>query len=82
MASPHPALPRGTRINGGVKGSLKQVLYGPSSRSDGTANLLGALEVSMGMVGAYNIRDFQEKAKVIIAPSVKTEGKYYQLGMA
>lgn len=72
MASPHPALPRGTRIKVGIKGSLKQVLYGPSSRSDGTENLLGALEVSMGMVGAYNIRDFQEKAKVIIAPSVKT----------
>jgi IMP dehydrogenase len=81
MASPHPALPRGTRIKVGTNGSLEQVLYGPSSRSDGTSNLLGALEVCMGMVGAYTIRDFQEKSKVIIAPSVKTEGKYYQLGM-
>ena len=81
MASPHPALPRGTRIKVGVKGPLRQVLYGPSSRSDGTENLLGALQVSMGMVGAFNIRDFQDKAEVMIAPSVKTEGKHYQRGL-
>ena len=81
MASPHPALPRGTRIRAGVKGPLRQLLYGPSSRSDGTENLLGALEASMGMVGAFSIGDFQDKAEVIIAPSVKTEGKHYQLGL-
>ncbi len=81
MASPHPVLPRGTRVKVGVKGSLEQILYGPSSRSDGTQNLLGALAVSMGMVGAFNIREFQQKSEVRIAPAVKTEGKYYQLGM-
>ena len=81
MASPHPVLPRGTRVKVGVKGSLEQILYGPSSRSDGTQNLLGALAVSMGMVGAFNIREFQQKSDVRIAPAVKTEGKYYQLGM-
>ena len=81
MASPHPALPRGTRIKVGVKGPLKQVLFGPSSRPDGTENLLGALKVCMGMVGAFNIRDFQDNAEVIVAPSVKTEGKHYQLGL-
>ena len=81
MASPHPVLPRGTRVKVGVKGSLKQILYGPSSRSDGTQNLLGALSVSMGMVGAFNLREFQLKSDVRIAPAVKTEGKYYQLGM-
>ena len=80
MASPHPVLPRGTRVKVGVKGSLEQILYGPSSRSDGTQNLLGALAVSMGMVGAFNIREFQQKSDVRIAPAVKTEGKYYQLG--
>ena len=81
MASPHPALPRGTRIKTGRKGSLSEILYGPSSRSDGTANLMGALQASMGMVGAASIRDFQDKAEVIIAPSVKTEGKHFQLGL-
>ena len=63
------------------KGTLEQILYGPSSTSDGTQNLLGALSVSMGMVGAFNIREFQQKSDVRFAPAVKTEGKYYQLGM-
>jgi IMP dehydrogenase len=81
MATPHPALPRGTRVEVGVNGSLERILYGPTSKSDGTQNLLGALEVCMGMVGAFNIRDFQDKAEVMIAPSIKTEGKYYQLGL-
>ena len=81
MASPHPVLPRGTRVKVGVKGSLKQILYGPSSRSDGTQNLLGALSVSMGMVGAVNIREFQLNSDVRFAPAVKTEGKFYQLGL-
>ena len=81
MASPHPALPRGTRVNVGVTGSLEQVLYGPTSRTDGTQNLLGALAACMGMVGAFTIRDMH-KAEVIVAPSMKTEGKHYQLGLA
>ena len=36
MASPHPALPRGTRIEVGVKASLKEILFGPSSITNGT----------------------------------------------
>jgi IMP dehydrogenase len=80
MASPHPALPRGVRVNVGVKASLEQILFGPTSRTDGTQNLVGALEVCMGMLGAFTIRDMH-KAEVIAAPSIKTEGKHYQLGM-
>jgi len=80
MASPDPALPRGTRVKVGVKSPLKQILYGPSSRSDGTENLMGALTVCMGMVGAFTIRDMH-RAEMIVAPSIKTEGKHLQLGM-
>lgn len=80
MATPHPALPRGTRIDVGTKASLKQILLGPTSKTDGTQNLMGALEACMGMVGAFNIKDMHE-AEVVIAPSVKTEGKYFQLGL-
>ena len=80
MASPDPALPRGTRVKVGVKGPLRQVLYGPSSTSDGTENLMGALTVCMGMVGAFNIREMH-RAELIAAPSIKTEGKHYQLGL-
>ena len=43
MATPDPALPRGTRIRVGTKGTLQEVLFGPSSRTDGTMNLTGAL---------------------------------------
>ena len=80
MATPHPALPRGTRVEVGVKAPLKQILYGPTSKTDGTENLIGALEACMGMVGAFTIRDMHE-AQVVIAPSMKTEGKHYQLGL-
>ena len=80
MASPHPALPRGTRVNVGVKGTLKELFYGPSSVSNGTQNLVGALKACMGMVGALNIKDMHS-AEVVIAPSIKTEGKHYQLGL-
>ena len=78
MASPHPALPRGTRINVGTKGTLEQILFGPSGVTDGTQNLVGALRAGMGMVGALNLSEFQ-KADLLIAPAVKTEGKLYQI---
>ena len=78
MANPHPELPRGTRISVGTKGSLKEILYGPTSRTDGTQNFVGALKVAMGMCGAYTIRDLH-KAEMVIAPSIKTEGKFFQM---
>ena len=78
MASPHPALPRGTRINVGVQGTLEQVLFGPSHRTDGTQNLVGALQISMSMVGAQTIGEFHEKAELVVAPTIATEGKIFQ----
>jgi IMP dehydrogenase len=78
MANSHPELPRGTRIKVGTKGTLEQILYGPTSITNGTQNLIGALRVSMGMCGAYTIRDFH-KAEMIVAPSIKTEGKFFQM---
>ena len=78
MANPHPELPRGTRINVGAKGTLKEILYGPTSVTDGTQNLMGALKVALGMCGAMNIAEFQ-KTEMIIAPAIKTEGKIFQL---
>ena len=78
MANAHPELPRGTRINVGTKGSLQQLLHGPSSVTNGTQNLVGALRVAMGMCGAYTVRDFH-KTEMVIAPAIKTEGKHYQM---
>jgi IMP dehydrogenase len=79
MANPHPELPRGTRISVGTKGSLKQILYGPTSATNGTQNFIGALRVAMGMCGAYTVRDMH-KAEMVVAPAIKTEGKFFQLG--
>ena len=78
MANPNPELPRGTRIKVGTKGTLKQIMYGPTSVTNGTQNLVGALRVAMGMCGAYTIRDFH-KAEMVVAPSIKTEGKFFQM---
>ena len=79
MAAPHAALPRGTRVNVGVKGSLEQILYGPTSVTNGTQNLLGALQGCMSYLGAMDIREMHS-AEMVVAPAVKTEGKHYQLG--
>ncbi|MDP8299650.1 MAG: GuaB3 family IMP dehydrogenase-related protein [Candidatus Tantalella remota] len=78
MAMPHPSLPRGTRINVGTTGSLEEILYGPARMDDGTQNLVGALATSMGNLGAHNIKEMQ-KVKMIVAPSIQTEGKVYQM---
>ena len=77
MATPHTALPRGIRIKVGTVASLKQILFGPSSVTSGTQNLVTALRTSMGMCGARSIREMQQ-AEMVIAPSIKTEGKHWQ----
>jgi len=77
MATPHANLPRGTRIRVGISGSLRQILFGPATVDDGSQNLVGAITTCMGNVGAASIRQFQE-TEIIIAPSIKTEGKLFQ----
>lgn len=77
MATPDPALPRGTLVRVGIKGSLKEILFGPSTVTDGTMNLIGALRVAMGSLGVRNIREMQ-KVTIAIAPSIWTEGKQLQ----
>ena len=77
MATPHANLPRGTRIQVGITGSLEEILYGPSRLDDGSQNLVGALRTCMGSVGASNIREMQT-TEIVIAPSIKTEGKIFQ----
>ena len=78
MANAHPELPRGTRINVGTKGTLQQLMHGPSNVTNGTQNLVGALRVAMGMCGSYTVRDFHQ-TEMIVAPAIKTEGKHFQL---
>jgi IMP dehydrogenase len=77
MATPDPNLPRGTRIRTGIKGTLQEVLFGPAHVDDGSMNLVGALKSAMGVCGARTIREFQD-TQMVIAPSIKTEGKTEQ----
>ncbi len=78
MSHPHPALPRGTRINVGTTATLEQILFGPTSITDGSQNLVGALRTAMGVCGASTIKEMHQ-AQMIIAPAITTEGKFWQL---
>jgi len=78
MSHPHPALPRGTRIKVGTTGTLKQILLGPASVTDGSQNLVGALRTAMGVCGASTIQEMHN-AQMVIAPAITTEGKSWQL---
>ncbi len=77
MATPDVNLPRGTRIHVETTGTLQAILLGPAHLDDGSQNLVGALRTSMGNLGAGNIREMQ-LTEIIIAPSIKTEGKTFQ----
>ena len=79
MATSHANLPRGTRIKVGVSGTLKEILLGPAKVDDGSQNLIGALKTSMGSLGASNLREMHD-VEIIIAPSIQTEGKIFQVG--
>lgn len=77
MSTGHAMLPRGTRIYTGVDTTLERLLLGPTSRTDGTENLVGAIRTAMGMCGARTIVEFHN-AELVVAPSIKTEGKVWQ----
>ena len=77
MATFHPTLPRGARVKTGVRGSLKEILLGPASENDGRMNLFGALRTSMATCGYETLKEFQ-KAEIMLAPSLQTEGKQLQ----
>ncbi len=77
MATPHPGLPRGTRIFVGQIAPLELILLGPAQKDDGTLNLVGALRNGMGMCGARTIREMHQ-CQIVIAPTIGTEGKRLQ----
>ncbi len=77
MATFHPSLPRGARVKTQQVASLEEILTGPAHENDGTFNLFGALATSMATTGYATVREFQ-KAELVVAPSIKTEGKTYQ----
>ena len=77
MATFHASLPRGARVAVGALGTLEEILLGPAHENDGRRNLFGALRVSMATTGYADLKEFQ-KAEVMVAPALKTEGKNLQ----
>ena len=77
MATFHPSLPRGARVRTEIRGTLKEILVGPAHENDGRLNLMGALRTSMATCGYETVKEFQ-KAEVMVAPSLQTEGKQLQ----
>ncbi len=77
MATFHPTLPRGARVRTDVRGTLEEILVGPARENDGRVNLMGALRTSMATCGYETLKEFQ-KAEVMVAPALQTEGKALQ----
>jgi IMP dehydrogenase len=77
MATFHPTLPRGARVETQQVATLEEIVIGPAHENDGTLNLMGALRTAMATCGYESIHDFQ-KAEVMLAPALKTEGKGLQ----
>ena len=77
MATFHPTLPRGARVKTATRGTLEEVLVGPANENDGRMNLFGALRTSMATCGYQTVKEFQ-KAEVMVAPALQTEGKVLQ----
>jgi len=81
MATFHPTLPRGARVKTTPRGTLQEILTGPAHENDGRLNLFGALKTSMATCGYETVKEFQ-KAEVMVAPALQTEGKSLQIAQA
>ena len=77
MATFHPTLPRGARVQTATRGTLEEILLGPANENDGKLNLFGGLRTSMATCGYVDVKEFQ-KAEVMVAPALQTDGKSLQ----
>ena len=77
MATFHPTLPRGARVQTVQNGTLEEILVGPARENDGTFNLFGGLRTSMATCGYRDIAEFN-RAELMVAPALQTEGKHLQ----
>ena len=66
----HPDLPRGRRVRVDRVGSLHDILFGPSSRTDGSLNMIGALRRAMASTGYVDVKSFQ-RCKVAVAAGLQ-----------
>ncbi|MDN5963061.1 MAG: GuaB3 family IMP dehydrogenase-related protein [Actinomyces sp.] len=63
----HPDMPRGHRAHVGTAGTMRQILYGPSTRADGSLNFVGALRRTMASTGYSEVKDLQ-RVEVVVSP--------------
>ncbi|MCW3015059.1 MAG: GuaB3 family dehydrogenase-related protein [Solirubrobacterales bacterium] len=77
MATFHPTLPRGARVQTVQNGTMEEIVMGPAHENDGTFNLMGGLRTSMATCGYQDIAEFN-RAELMIAPALQTEGKLLQ----
>ena len=77
MATFHSSLPRGARVATVQNGTMEEIVKGPAHENDGTFNLIGGLRTSMATCGYQDIAEFN-RAELMIAPSLQTEGKQLQ----
>ncbi len=77
MATFHPTLPRGARVQTVQNGTLEEIIVGPARENDGTFNLMGGLRTSMATCGYADIAEFN-RAELMVAPALQTEGKQLQ----
>ena len=77
MATFHSSLPRGARVSTVQNGTMAEIVQGPAHENDGTFNLMGGLRTSMATCGYQDIAEFN-RAELMIAPSLQTEGKQLQ----
>jgi len=77
MATFHSSLPRGARVSTVQNGTMEEIVSGPAHENDGTFNLMGGLRTSMATCGYQDIAEFN-RAELMIAPSLQTEGKALQ----
>jgi IMP dehydrogenase len=74
MTSHHRTLPRGRVRRVEALGPLEEILLGPSDRSDGRTNLIGALRRTMAVTGHGTLKDLQKADLMVTAPPTVRPG--------
>ena len=74
MSAFHSTLPRGRLRRSEALGSLEQILFGPSDRTDGRTNLMGALRKSMAATGHGTLKELQKAELMVTAPPTVRPG--------
>ena len=67
LSAGHPTLPRGRVTETVLRGSLEEILHGPSVSPDGFTNIAGGLRTSLATCGYTDLKDFQRAALAVVS---------------